>query len=234
MNSVADINDNYRYARALVGERLLALVIEDMSGDNIDMAYGEEGRKHKITLNRPAVDPMTGLRYRENDVTRIELKVTLSDVPSTSAYREQQLAQISEVLKSMPPALQAGLVPYYLEATDLPKRREMADLVRKQLGQPVGPDDQDPEKMALMQQLQQMQQMIEAGKAAYEGQIAELSRQLKDKSAELEIKETEAEAETKLRAAQAEKLKAETQAMRVDILQRTSAMIDPPPVSTTP
>jgi hypothetical protein len=168
---------------------LLALIIEDMSRDNIEVAAGEEGRQKKILLNVPAIDPIHGFSYRENDVNRVSLKIALADVPSTPAYRQQQMIQIAEVLKSIPPQLQAFLIPYYLESTDLPKRREMADLMRKQLGIQNEDEQVDPEK----------QQLLEQGKAAYEEKIGELQKSLEDKSAELGIKATEAE----LREAQA-------------------------------
>ncbi len=165
--SVADINDNYRYSRGLVGERLIDLIIEDMSlQTNIVVMAGEEGRQKKVILNQPVVDPMSGLQYRNNDVTRVTLKVALSDVPSTPAYRQQQMVQIGEVLKSMPPEMQAVIVPYYLESTDLPKRREMADLIRKQLG--ISPDGEDqqpqipPELQMQIEQGMQMIQMLQA------------------------------------------------------------------------
>jgi hypothetical protein len=203
MTSVADINDNYRYARTLVGERLLALIIEDMSQDNIEVVAGEEGRQKKILLNVPQVDPEHGFPYRENDVSRVSLKIALSDVPSTPAYRQQQMVQMSEILKSLPPQLQAFLIPYYLETTDLPRRREMADLVRKQMGIQNEDERPDPEKQQLIGQLQQMQQLIEQGKAAFEAQIADLQGKLKDKSTELGIQATEAEASARLKDAQA-------------------------------
>jgi hypothetical protein len=218
MTSVADINDNYSHARTLVGERLLALIIEDMSRDNIEVAAGEEGRQKKSMLNVPAFDPVHGFSYRENDVNRVLLKIALADVPSTPAYRQQQMIQIAEVLKSIPPQLQAFLIPYYLESTDLPKRREMADLMRKQLGIQNEDEEIDPEKQQLVMQLQQMQQLLEQGKAAYEEKIGELQKSLEDKSAELGIQATEAEAEAKLREAQAMKVKAETREVQLDTL----------------
>jgi hypothetical protein len=44
-----------------------------------------------------------GLRYLSNDVQRTRLKVALSDVPSSSSFRAQQLAALSEAVKALPP-----------------------------------------------------------------------------------------------------------------------------------
>jgi len=159
-NAVADINDNYRYARTLVGELLLDQLIEDMAGEeSILVRLEKTGETREVVLNVPSRDPVTGAPYRKNDVTRVSLKVALSDVPSTPAYRQQQMVQIGEVLKSLPPQVQVPLIPYYLEATDLPQRKEMATLVRKALG--IG----DPEQVELppevQAQIQQGLQLIE-------------------------------------------------------------------------
>ena len=163
-NSVGDINDNSRYARPLVGERILDLLIDDMKlHTSLVVMAGEEGRQKKVVLNEPVVDKFSGMEYRKNDVTRVSLKVALSDVPSSPAYRQQQMVQIGEVLKSMPPQLQAVMVPYYLESTDLPKRREMADLIRKQLGiSEDGEEQQQPQiPPELQMQIEQGMQMIQ-------------------------------------------------------------------------
>jgi len=65
-NSVADINDNYRYAASLVGELLLDLLIEDMAGEEaIKVRLEKSGQVHEVILNQPAVDPITGMTYRE-------------------------------------------------------------------------------------------------------------------------------------------------------------------------
>lgn len=161
--SVADINDNYRYSRSLVGERLVDLLVEDMAlQTNLVVMAGEEGRQKKVILNQPLVDTPTGVQYKHNDVTRVSLKVALSDVPSTPAYRQQQMIQIGEVLKSLPPELQAPIIPFYLESTDLPKRREMADLIRKQLGIATGEEGEQPQiPPELQAQIQQGLAMIQ-------------------------------------------------------------------------
>ena len=197
-NSLGDINDNYRFSRRLVGEALVELIQQDLAGDSIEVPAGEVGRRKSVPLNVPVVDPATGLTYKHNDVSRARVKVALEDIPSTPAYKAQQQLQISEVLKSLPPQLQAPLVPYYLESTDLPKRREMADTVRKSLGLGAEGEQQDPMVAQLQQQLQMMQQQVAQGAQQYEQQIAQLTQQLQqagaavqDKSVEQQMRGTE-------------------------------------------
>lgn len=197
--ALAEINDNYRFARMCVGEALLELILADMEGQEITVRTDGIGAQKVIKLNAVKVDPATGINYRENDTSKALVKVALSDVPSTPAYRAQQMTTLGEALKSLPPDLQAPLVPFYLESTDLPKRKEMADLIRKQLG--LTADDgqpPDPEKQQLQQQLQLLQQQIQeiaqqgADKVAeLEGKLQQTEAVLKDRGRELDIKEKE-------------------------------------------
>jgi hypothetical protein len=203
--ALAEINDNYRYSRRLVGEAMLELIVQDLTGKEVDVQAGEDGRRKIISLNKKAVDP-AGYQVVKNDVSKAMTKVALEDVPSTPAYRAQQMTMISEVMKSMPPEIQAPLTPFFLESTELPKRREMADLVRKVLGL-QGPDGQpvDPEKQQLSQQVQlltqQLQQVgqeatqklqeLEQAKAGLEQQVKNRDVENEIRAAELRLKELE-------------------------------------------
>ena len=205
--ALAEINDNYRYARRLVGEALLELIVQDMTGRQVDVAAGEDGRRKIISLNVPAIDQNTGAKYLENDVSKAMTKVALEDVPSSPAYRAQQMSMITEVMKSMPPEVQAPLIPFYLESTELPKRREMADLIRKQLGL-SGPDGEqmDPAVAQAQQQMSMMQQQfdqvmqegtakiqeLEQAKVALEQQVKNKDVETEIRAAELRLKELEA------------------------------------------
>jgi len=55
MTALAEINDNYRYARGLVGERLLTLVRADMVGRRVTVNVDENGKKKKVKANKGRV-----------------------------------------------------------------------------------------------------------------------------------------------------------------------------------
>ena len=190
----AEINDNYRYARRMVGERLLQLINEDLAGKQCDVICGEIGTKRKvIVLNKPAIDPETNIHYLKNDVSKAKTKVALEDVPSTPAYRAQMQVMLAEVMKSLPPQLQATMAPYFIESTELKDRHEIASQLKKQLG--IQTDEEgneiDPQVMQLQQQIQEMQAYIQQGTQEYQGmaqQVQALQQQLKDRQAELALK----------------------------------------------
>lgn len=140
--TLAEINDNYRFARRLVGETLCELIREDLGRDpqvvNVDEKFGTS--KKQIQLNQPSTQ--NGIQVLDNDVQRAMVRVALEDVPSTPTYRAQQLMMLTQMTKSLPPQIQAFVVPFILEASEMPHRREIAEQVRKALGIDTGGQDQ--------------------------------------------------------------------------------------------
>lgn len=208
-NTLGEINDNFKMSRQRVGELLVELIRQDMSGKQVTVVAGANTSKRKvISLNKPVVDEVTGVKYFENDTDRSNCKVALEEVPSTPAYRAQSLLMIGETLKSLPPELQAPLMPFFLEASDLPQREDMANTLRKQLGL-LGDDGQpqDPQVAMLKQQLQALQQQSEEMANSYEQAVKEqtdkataleaannqLKLQVSNKAAELQVRMKELE-----------------------------------------
>lgn len=240
-NTLGEINDNFKFSRQLVGERLVDMIRADMSGKQVKVMTGpQEARRKSIFLNMPKTDEVTGVLYRENDTDRANVKVALEDVPSTPAYRAQQQMMISETLKSLPPELQAPLMPFFIEATDLPKRHEMSALLRKTLGQ-AGADGepQDPQVLQLQQQLQALQQQSEQAMQHYEQavqeqsskaqelgiQVQSLQLELKNKAGELAVRQAEIQLKQAQDVAAAQAQSAKTQ-LEQQHLQLKSGEID--------
>lgn len=153
LNTLAEINDNFRYARRLVGEMLFQLLQENIGSKPMMVTLGEGMNKKIIPLNQPAVDPQTGQQVIINDVQKVKAKIVLDDVPSTPTYRMQQLQMLTEITKSLPPQLQGYVMDFIIEATDMPKRHELADRLRAVVG-----IHSPEEQMQAAQQQQAMQQ----------------------------------------------------------------------------
>lgn len=153
LNTLAEINDNFRYSRRLVGEMLFGLLQESIGNKPMTVTLGEGLHKKVIPLNQPAMDPQTGQQVLLNDVSKVKAKIVLDDVPSTPTYRMQQLQMLSEITKSLPPQLQGYVMDFVIEATDMPKRHELADRLRAVVG-----IHSPEEQQAAAQQQQAMQQ----------------------------------------------------------------------------
>jgi hypothetical protein len=162
ITTLGEINDNYRYSRRLVGELLLELVKEDNSAPNIQIPIGEGDEQKIIILNEQRPDGTIG-----NDVRSVNVTVALDDLPSTPTFRAQLFAGMGEVLKSLPPEIQAALLDMYIENSGMPRAKEAARRVRKVTG--AGNDDSPEAQMRA-----QMQAMSQ--KAALEQQLADVEK----------------------------------------------------------
>lgn len=206
--TLAEINDNYRYSRRLVGEMMVDLIREDMIGRPIEVICGEGKRKRTIILNQPVENPETGEVEVVNDVSRSTVKVALEDTPSTPSYRAQQLDMISRVIQAVPPQAQAIMAPAFIEMTELEDRQQLADQLRNMLGIGGEEEGQDPEKQQLQQQLQQAMQAIEQLKSAPQT----IQAQAKAQEAQVNAEKAMAEIamDERLTAVQIAKIEAET------------------------
>jgi hypothetical protein len=183
--TLAEINDNFRFGRLGVGEALVELIVEDLGRApavvNVDEKFGS--KKKTVLLNQPGADGKMN-----NDVQRAMYKVALEDVPSTPAYRAQQLMMLGEMTKALPPQIQAFVVPFILEASEMPHRREVADQVRKALGMGEGGQDQTFTKEQVMQEVQkaieQFKQQSGLDLKAREVGAKEASVKIQEKDAE--------------------------------------------------
>ena len=220
--TLAEINDNYRYSRRLVGERLVELIRDDMVGKPVQVVAGDGPRKRIIYLNQPAQNPQTGQIELMNDVNRSTVKVALEDTPSTPAYRAQQLQMLGQVIQSMPPQAQAMMAPSFVEMTELEDRHELADQMRKALGiQNAGQDQQDPEKLQLQEQVQQATQVIEQLKqqpAMIAAQAKQAQVELDTQKAQVDMAKAQQDAELNKEMALAEidKIKVETRKLELE------------------
>lgn len=176
---LAEPNDNFRYARRLVGQQLLAFAISDMIGKPTQIMVRQGARQKAVFFNRTIMTPSGPVI--ENDIAMAQVKVVLEDIPATPTYRAQQLQAFSQIVQTAPPMFQAVLYPVMLELSDIPNRHEYADQCRKVAGVP---GKMTPE-----------QEQIEAQKAqqaeAIQQQIIMLEMQLK----QAVIQKTQAEAQ---------------------------------------
>ncbi len=130
--SLARMMDNFRAARTQVGELLLSMIIEDLGDEQqVIVIEGDAVLPDRtVVINKPEVDPDTGMPYLSNDLQRTRLKVALEDVPSTNSYRGQQLNAMSEAVKSLPPQYQAAVLPFLVSLMDVPFKREVVEAIR--------------------------------------------------------------------------------------------------------
>ena len=153
--TLAEIFDNYQFARRQVGDLLMSLIIEDIGDKPMEVKIDNEVNGTKtVKLNVP---DERGLLT--NDVQRARLKVALSDVPGTASYREQRFLRLTELTRSLPENLQALVIDFVMAASDDPQRGEIVKRLRKALNlgdqeAPKTPEEEEAMKAAQLEQEQ--------------------------------------------------------------------------------
>jgi hypothetical protein len=182
--SLARMMDNFRAARTMVGELLLSMIVEDLGSQEATIIIeGDAVRQDRaVVINKPEQDP-AGYSYLSNDLQRTRLKVALEDVPSTTSYRGQQLAALSEAVKSLPPQYQAAVLPYLVSLMDVPFKRDVVEAIR------AAGEQESPEAIEKRIQERVRQELANAGMEIKLREVA-----LKERRSESEIAEIEARA----------------------------------------
>ena len=240
VTTLAEINDNYRFARRLIGEQLLELVIEELAKEGPTSVFvGEDDQKREVLINQPGVDEV-GRPTTLNDVTKARVAIVIDDAPTSPTVRMQQMQALADMVKAAPPQVQGLIYDMVVDAMDVPNKREIVKRLRSamgiqdQNGQPV-----DPAVAQMQQQMQVMQQEVQAGAQQYEQKIGELTQALQkaelalaNKSGELELKGREvgikeADLAVKAAAAQADptQLTALVQQAITPLVEQIAAMI---------
>lgn len=135
--AIADLMDKFKEARRMVGELLMTLIIKDMGEEEQTIVIEGDtlNPPRSVVLNKPELDPATGIQYLSNDVQRTRLMVALEDVPSSSSFRAQQLSSLSESVKSLPQELQTVVMPFMIDLMDLPRKQQIVEAIRAASGQ---------------------------------------------------------------------------------------------------
>lgn len=167
--AMGELNDNYRFARKLVHEQLLDLIIEDHQTENLRVTMGAGQSKRVIVLN--TWDQQSGAPV--NRVKDAPIKVGLSDVPNSPAFRMQEQQQVAMMIQALGtnPAAMNILAPAYIEGSSLNNRQAIADDLRRATGVPVSGD----KNQQAQQQAQQQQMLAKQAALAEQNAMADIA-----------------------------------------------------------
>lgn len=214
--TLAELNDNYRFARQLVGELLLAHIVQDI---------GQQETEVRINVNSPRPTRVVKLNERHEDggvsvvrnsVTQTKTRVVLSDVQNTPGYRQQMAQGLMDMAASLPPEYSAALIDLIAELMDVPNREEVLKRIRQVSGMGINPEDMSDEERAAYEREQQIAQMakdmeLEAKKLELDDMAAKI-REVNAKAAKMES----------LAPLEREKLAGEIQKLKVEIKEKAT------------
>ena len=169
--SLAKIMQNFKDARTMVGELLIAMIVEDIgtSQEEITIQGDALNPTRTVVVNRPEEDEL-GYTYLSNDVQRTRILVALEDVPTTSSFRAQQLNALSEVVKSVPDQVQVAMTPFLTNLMDIPDKKDVIEAIRQASSAPSQEDVQA-----------QIEQAVEEAKRQWQYELKQRELDLREK-----------------------------------------------------
>lgn len=175
--TLANLYDTHQFARTRAGNQLLSLIIEDIGEQETPVTVTSDIQDSKvIVLNKRNPDgTMT------NAIQMARSKVQLSEVPSTSSYKQQTLQHISQITSGLPPQYQAVMVKLLIKLTDIPAadKQEIIESIAKVNGEQINKTPKTPEEAEQM-------------KAAQQAAAKQQEMGMRDAEAELQLKEAKA------------------------------------------
>lgn len=182
--SLAHMMGNFKRGRTMVGEMLMAMIVQDMGRDETTVVIEGDAitPERTIVINRPETDA-AGYPYLSNDLQRTRLMVGLEDVPSSPTYRGQQLNVLSEVAKSMPPQFQAVVMPMMASLMDMPFKKQLVEALQQAGAQ------ESPEQVE-----QRIQQAVQDALAKAGNELKARELDMKERLTEAQIRKVVADA----------------------------------------
>lgn len=219
--TLAEINDNYRFARQSVGELLLAHIVQDIGEAETEVRINVNGPQRTKVIKLNARHEDGGNTQIHNRVMQTKTRVVLSDVQSTPGYRQQMAQGLMDMAASLPPEYSAALIDLIAELMDVPNREEVLKRIRQVSGMGMNPEDMSEEEQAAFQREQEIKQLaqemeMEAKKLQLEDMAAKI-RELNAKSAKME---SLTPVEQEKLAVEIQKLKADIKETATDIAQK--------------
>lgn len=146
--------DNLRIAFQQHGEKELSLIEQYMTDEKQFRITNMRGNPEYVTLN-------DGLP--ENDITRTKADFIIDESEWRATMRQAAVAELTELIGTMPPQVSMTLLDLIVENMDIPNRDEIVNRIRAINGQ-KDPDQEEPtpEEQARDQAAQQQQQFTDA------------------------------------------------------------------------
>lgn len=176
--------DNVRRSYGHMGEIAIEMIPVIYDTPRIVQTLNDEADVIMVGINGAQVQEGQKQAY---DLTKGKYRVRITTGASYTTKRQQESAFLQEAFKADPELMKIG-GDLLFKSLDTPGAQAMAARMKKMLPPQLQDDNQqDPQVIALAQQLQQMQQIIQQGAQ----EIKDLQTQLQSKQAELEIKSRE-------------------------------------------
>lgn len=217
--TLAEINDNYRYARQQVGELLLAHIVQDI-GDKETTVLTNVNKPRptkRIVLNERHDD---GMRVKiNNNVQRTKTQVIVDDIANSPGYRQQMARSLMDMAGQLPKEYQAALIDLIVELSDIPNRDDVLKRIRQVSGQGVNPEDLTDAEREAMERKQKLQQEVETL------ELEKLRAELQEMQARARELNAKAQHQERLSEDEEAKLEAEIRKLNADTKETVTKIV---------
>ncbi|CAL9954688.1 portal protein [Vibrio phage D85] len=234
--TLAEINDNYRYGRLMLGRLLMLYLFEDMKKKKnvkVTVFKDDKSKRKQVILNAE----VSGEPKLTNDITKLRSHVALAPIQQTPTFRAQMAQQLTQVTQNLPPEVQMSVIDMILELMDIPNKSEYLDRVRGALGINKPAEQMTPEEQAAQQaQAQAEQAAQEMQQRAMNAEVTSKEADAASKQAEalrkqreiqsMDVKDGKTQAETAKVLSEVEAADQETIRNNAGMLQQMSAELD--------
>ena len=196
--TLAEINDNYEYARKKLAELVLAYIVHDMADQptEIQVTEGIAQNRKRIVLNQSNEQGLN------NAVALAKYQVTIAPIQSSAGYRQHQHMRLMEMFTASPDNLKMELLPMVIETSEMPRREEFLKKWNEKNGIIEDPEQQQAQAQAMAEKQQQEEQIV-----------------MQERQADLQLKQAQAKeraSEAELNNAQAAKVLAEVGKIQIE------------------
>jgi hypothetical protein len=224
--TLSKLLDNYKFARQLVHELLLANIVADI-GDmekQVRINVNSPKKTKTIVLNERITDEFNKTKIN-NSVLRTKMRVVIDETANTATYRQQLNVALANMVGRLPPEFQAPLFEMIVETSDLANRDEVLQQIRKISGSVDLAELSPEEQEAMKQQQEQKAQEDALAFQAMQAEVEDKVLSVKQKMIEIENLQKDDGLDAKLKAEQIRKIQAETKLIVTEVVKIRQEMI---------
>jgi hypothetical protein len=183
--ATTELFDNMRYAVQVQGEKQQSHIEQFYTEEKVIRLTGSKGALEWLRVNQPEKQP-DGTTRILNDITANQADFIVSDADYAGTLRQVMFDGISAMANRLPPDAAIRLFVIAMEFSDLPNKDEIADAMRKVIG------ERDPEKEMTPEEQQQAEQQAQQQQQAVEAQRQESALILQERTAKVAKLQAEA------------------------------------------
>lgn len=151
--------DNLRLAVQVQGEKQLSLAEQFYTEEKVIRLTGQKGRIEWVKINQPERQVDGSVRYL-NDITESKADFVVSEADFAGSLRQVMFDGIANMAAKLPPEISIRLFLIAMEFSDLPNKDDIADAIRKVIGERDPDKEMTPEEAAQAEQQAQQQAEI--------------------------------------------------------------------------